>query len=61
MQLKYVEPAAKEAFIEWYELGENNDITGNPIPPEEHPDIKAIVDYYNNAIAQGPAVEVING
>ena len=61
MQLKFVEPAAKEAFIDWYKSGENNDINGQYIPPEKHPDIKMIVYFYNNVIAQGPAVEVING
>ncbi len=61
MQLQYDNPEAREAFLEWYNRGEHKDISGNDMAPEDHPDIKAIVDYYNNAIAQGPAVEVVDG
>ena len=58
MRLKYDSPEARDAFIEWYEQGENNDINGRHIEPEDHPDIRAIVDYFNNTVAHGPAVEV---
>ena len=61
MHLSFVEPAAKDAFIDWYKAGNNRDINGDYLEPEDHPDIKAIAHYYNNEIAQGPAVEVTDG
>ena len=61
MQLQYNSPEAREAFLEWYNKGEHKDITGKDMLPENHPDIEAIVRFYNNEIVFGPAVEVING
>lgn len=59
--LLFAEPAAKKAFIDWYKAGDNKDIKGAYLEPENNPYIKEIVDFYNNAIAQGPAVEVTDG
>lgn len=61
MQLKYDSLAAKEAFIDWYSNGHNKDIYGKDLAPEENPDIFAIVEYFNNEVAFGPAVEVVDG
>ena len=61
MRLNYDNPEAKEAFLEWYSSGHNKDIYGKDLAPEENPDIAAIVEYFNNEIVFGPAVEVIDG
>ena len=61
MQLVYDSPAAMEAFYNWYNSGSHKDITGRDLMPDDNPDIEAIVNFYNNEIAQGPAVEVVDG
>lgn len=61
MQLQYDSLEAREAFLKWYNKGENKDITGKNMLPEDHPDIEAIVQFYNNEIVVGPTVEVVNG
>ena len=58
MQLEYYDADAMEAFFDWYNMGTHKDITGKELMPEDNPDIEAIVNFYNEEIAQGPAVMI---
>ena len=58
MQLMYDNPEVRDAFSEWYNAGEHKDISGKDIPLEKNPEIRAIVDFYNNEIAQEEVVQI---
>lgn len=58
MQLVYENPAAMEAFFNWYNTGTHKDITGRDLMPDENPDIEAIVSFYNTEVAPGNTVAI---